>query len=233
MLTRSRGFAGLVAAAGASARMGEPKALLDVAGRTFVSHAVCEMLAAGATRVVITVPEGSAGKRIAQELDDAFGHDSRLLLCANQWMERGYSGSIQSAWHRCPEVNAWVIAPVDAPFFGAPLITRLMSLLDASHDAAVPRFRGEWGHPIALSLRLRDPLLKMHEHGGPRWLMEALGPRLSFLDWHDPRVTWNLNTPGAYQAAFPGKGMPGVGPRTGSKPVSRLRGDDDAVGEKE
>lgn len=52
-------FAAIVVAAGAGARFGadRPKALLELDGRPLVAHAVDRMIAAGASTVVVVVPE--------------------------------------------------------------------------------------------------------------------------------------------------------------------------------
>jgi 2-C-methyl-D-erythritol 4-phosphate cytidylyltransferase len=63
-------FAAVVVAAGAGTRFGadRPKALLDLAGQPLVRHAAAAMIAAGATRLVVVIPEGWSG-RFAEALD--------------------------------------------------------------------------------------------------------------------------------------------------------------------
>lgn len=195
-------FAAIIAAAGSSTRMGQPKALLPFADQTFVVHAASVFCQAGAALVVVTLPEGDAGTRVRQTLLAHFQGESRVVACANDQMERGYSGSLQSGIKHCPAVDTWLMMPVDAPFFTAELVRQLVQTLDESHDAAVPRVAGQWGHPIALSTRLQAKVGNLHDIGGPRHLLESLGTRLGFVEWPDPRVTWNLNTPAAYRDAF-------------------------------
>jgi molybdenum cofactor cytidylyltransferase len=203
MTEQSRSFAAIIAAAGSSSRMGRPKALLPIEDQSFVVHAASEMLTAGAGLVVVTLPEGADGDRVRQALAIHFENESRVLCRANDWMDRGYSGSLQSGLQHCANVDICLMMPVDAPFFTAEMVRRLVTKIDADHVAAVPRVGENWGHPIALSMGLRVEMDAMHEQGGPRGLLESLGTRLAFLEWPDPRVTWNLNTPAAFQKAFP------------------------------
>lgn len=203
MTKQSPSFAAIIAAAGASSRMGRPKALLPIENQSFVVRAASEMLAAGARSVVITTPEDADGERVRQTLTLHFENESRVLCRANDWMDRGYSGSLQSGLRHCGDVDIFLMMPVDAPFFTAELVRQLVTKIDADHVAAVPRVGEKWGHPIALSMRLRAEMDVLHEHGGPRVLLESLGTHLAFVDWPDPRVTWNLNTPAALHKAFP------------------------------
>lgn len=213
MTEKSLRFAAIIAAAGASARMGHPKALLPFGNQTFVVRAVSEMLLAGASTVVVTLSDDNDGMRIRQTLRAHFDAESRLLTCPNEWMERGYSGSLQSGMQHCTTADAWLMMPVDAPFFTAGLVEKLLAPLAAGHDAAVPRVAQNWGHPVAFSQRMAAKIATVHETGGPRALLESLGQRLAFVQWPDRRVTWNLNTPDAYRDAFPEHDLPDGDPR--------------------
>ncbi|QDP98187.1 2-C-methyl-D-erythritol 4-phosphate cytidylyltransferase [Microlunatus elymi] len=55
-------FGAIVVAAGAGTRFGaeRPKALLELAGRPLVRHAAESMLAAGAVRLIVVIPDGGA-----------------------------------------------------------------------------------------------------------------------------------------------------------------------------
>lgn len=223
---RRRPVAGIVAAAGASQRMGQPKALLRVGGKSFLETIVGAMLDAGLDEVCIVLPP-AADAPAAGLARAAFAGEPRVRQVANRWMERGYSGAIQSALDALPPMAAWALTPVDAPFTTPALLRALRDTLfgrdvgagtasarlppsaapgpDPDDEpeawAVVPITGAGPGHPVLLHARCEALLRRAHEEGGPRGVLARAGIRCRELPWPDPRIAWDLNTPEALRAA--------------------------------
>jgi len=195
-------WAGLIAAAGDSARMGSPKALLENQdGLTFVEVLSRAYLEAGLSPVIVTVPPPPVGEAVAERLA---GLAVRVL--PNAAPRRGLSGSVETALRSITPGHAGlVLCPVDVPFASAPLIRAMIDALaepESEWLAAVASYGGLPGHPVAFGRELFEDLLDCDRSGGPRAVLKAHAPRVLPYAWHDPQILHNLNTPEAYRDAY-------------------------------
>lgn len=134
---------GVLLAAGASSRMGRPKALLhDERGVTFVSRLTGTLLAGGCD--VLIVVAGKHVREIAAKLPD------KALLTFNPDWEQGQLSSAKVGLRAALRLEPAriVLHLVDQPLI---LRTDVRRVLDAGSDVAVAGWNGEPGHPIALS----------------------------------------------------------------------------------
>lgn len=192
--------AGLVLAAGRSTRMGEPKPLLEIDGRTFLQATVEALREGGCETVtaVISSPEAalaarSAGAAIAQGRPGGQQIDSL----------RSGLDAIDAADH-APDapphgrVDAVVVLPVDHPRVRPATIGTLISAWRAEPEAMVrPVHRGRPGHPTLFPrgvwAALRDPALP----DGARSVVEA-GPVVD-VPVDDAGVLVDIDTPAEYR----------------------------------
>lgn len=136
--------AGIVLAAGAGSRMGQPKALVTGrTGRPWVVDAVTGLRAAGCQSLHVAV--GAAADQVRMHLDP----DVQVIEVAD-W-QAGMSASLRSvlrALEQTPAESA-LIHLVDLPDVGADVVARIMShgslkvLARASYD-------GRPGHPVVI-----------------------------------------------------------------------------------
>ncbi len=196
-------YTGILLSAGESRRMGRPKALLTLGGRTFFREACEAMRAAGLATRVAVVPPG-----LAEELRaDAAGAD----LLANGEPERGQIHSLKMGL-------AWIIAggspaqPLDGAFVllvdnPGDLTDRLRIVAEAvARDPGLvytASHGGEPGHPLWLPARLWARLLDWDGPGGTRGFLEARGEPVTAVETAFPSALHDIDTPGDYS------GLPG------------------------
>lgn len=194
----------LVAAAGASSRFGQPKALLRWDDQhTFLSRIVGVLDAALAAPIVITHPApADMSHGFVAELSRVMGpgHIERAL---NGWPDLGLSGSVRTALEQFgTEPDALVVWPVDCPFADAGLVQDLVRALGRTAAAAVPVADGQRGHPVVFARAAFELLAASGERGGPRAALAALAGDVVEVPWSDARVTVDVDTREDYRSLF-------------------------------
>ncbi|MEM9453459.1 MAG: nucleotidyltransferase family protein [Myxococcota bacterium] len=185
-------LAAVVLAAGASTRMGRPKALLRWRGRPFVRHAVEQAHAAGASPVVVVegavpLPEVALGgaRRVHNEA----------------WAE-GPLGSLQMGLRAlldtgCTEAGVLVLT-VDRPHVRESTLRELVAAVrDEPRAIWQPRHHDRRGHPIIYPADLVPALVELAPPQTPRTLLARpeVAARRRSLAVEDPAVLDNLDRP--------------------------------------
>ncbi|MDJ0378172.1 NTP transferase domain-containing protein [Cryobacterium sp. PH31-L1] len=148
--------AGLVLAAGAGSRYGQPKALVyDDAGRSWLQHAVDVLTAGGCSPVIVVL--GARGAEAAALLAPAA---SVLLVQATDWAD-GLSASLRAGLLCAldqPGLTSIAVVPVDVPDLNAATIARV---LEASTENSLrqARFAGQPGHPVVIGRAHWEPII--------------------------------------------------------------------------
>ncbi len=189
---------GVILAAGASSRMGSPKALLkDPAGRTFLARVAAALRGGGCGAVVVVV--GRHAAKIAPALPDG------ALLALNPHWELGQLESAKVGLARALELEprSVVIHPVDAPLVRASDVERVLAQARRGRLAAA-RFAGERGHPLALPAPLARRALQDRRAKTLREALENLGEEAREVDGSLGCVQ-GANTPEELAALFRGE----------------------------
>lgn len=181
----------VVLAAGASTRMGQPKALLTAAdGRRFVDVIAATARAGGCGGVIAVVgpPHGEAIRR-------ALG--SGVATAWNPQPERGMLSSVQAGLAALPATaTAMLVWPVDIPFVAAATVR---ALLDAAPGRIiVPMHNKRGGHPVRLPRRLFGELATLEAARGLKGLLDAHAADVERLAVADRAVLVDVDTPDDY-----------------------------------
>ena len=178
----------LVLAAGEARRMGRPKALLPLEGRTFLEILLDRLGRAGVGPLVVVLGDAAAEIRAAVTLGDA-----RVVI--NPDPGRGQLSSIHCGLDslRPEEVDALFIAPVDTPRVRVETLSRMMASL-SGHPLVVPSRRGRRGHPALFSASLFPALRGASPDRGARAVVQATVDRLE-METDDPSVLEDFDTP--------------------------------------
>jgi molybdenum cofactor cytidylyltransferase len=180
----------VILAAGASQRMGAPKALLPWGRGTLLDSAIEEARAAGVQELVVVL--GPATQHLQL--------DTRSVI--NPEPETGRSASIRLGAAALPDnLETVLIQSVDQPV-SAEVIRALFDALLGTHTVAVPTFAGRRGHPVCLSGRLLAELRAVTEQDqGLRAVVRRHTASLVEVPVNSESVIWNLNDPATYASA--------------------------------
>jgi molybdenum cofactor cytidylyltransferase len=191
----------VILCAGASDRMGFPKHLLDVGGRSALRAAVSASLAATDGPVAVVVRPGHEDAAASAGCPS----DPRVLAAVNPRPERGRTGSIQrglraliEAGSSAPDpLTGCLIWPVDMPLVAHATVQRIADQLraDGVRARVIPEHAGRGGHPVAVG-REHWPFLAGMDPDEPlRRLFREPGFPVARLAVDDPAVHYDLNTP--------------------------------------
>jgi molybdenum cofactor cytidylyltransferase len=190
-------IAGVVLAAGRSARMGTPKALLDFRGEPFVVR-ILEALEALELKLRLVVL-GADAPRILPVLAPR-----ECVILENANVEGGPITSLRCALTALRPVRpaAMLAWPVDLPHVRVSTAERLLQDYRRSGaPATLPAFGERRGHPVLWDSSLFPELESSEEatrHGA--WaVLRRHEDRLRVIPVDDPAVIDDLNTPADYE----------------------------------
>lgn len=142
----------IILAAGASRRMGMPKALCRLDGRSFL--AACVMAFRGAAVESLAVLGADADQI-------AFHHPGLYTVRNPNWPDGQLSSARVGLRAALAQgANIVFIHPVDAPRISPTTVSMLLATIRSGVGAAVPAAMGKTGHPLALGFAGIEAILR-------------------------------------------------------------------------
>ena len=149
MMSLSKAPPAIILSSGFSSRLGEPKSLVHVSGKSLLTHAVEKLLIVGCNPVVVVVNK---------ELQfDSLMNSKGATIVVNNNPENGRTGSLKVALNsiladlgRMPP--SVIMSPIDRPGWKASHVTKLIQ----SESSSCLYQDGRKGHPVKL---VKDDLL--------------------------------------------------------------------------
>lgn len=207
---------GVVLAAGASSRMGRPKALLPtgVPGETFLSRVVGTLQAAGLDDLVVVVA-GDPPPELARAFDALPGFVRPVV---NLDPSRGQLSSLLAglAVVDRPGVTGMLVTLVDVPLVTAATVEALLAAYRTSRAPVVrPARAGRHGHPVIFDRTVFDELRGADPAAGAKAVVRARLGQVLEVAVEDSGAFLDVDTPDDYARAF-GRPLPEDGAETGS-----------------
>jgi len=188
-------IAATILAAGASRRMGVPKALLEYRGRTFLQSILDATEVLGLRRYIAL---GHDADKVLARHDL---HGSSVVM--NEEMSAGPIGSIRASIRAIENhpINGLIVWPVDFPHVA---LNSVQSLIDRFQEAdspaiVLPEFQGRGGHPVIFARSVFAELLAAQDSEGAKAVVQADRCRVVRVPVNDRAVVDSLNTPDAYK----------------------------------
>lgn len=189
-------LAAIVLAAGASRRLGSPKALLDFEGLTALEVALRTLREAGVTAGAVVT--GDASDMIQRAVDPA-----PFQWARNPMPDLGRTGSLIVGLGVTAADADVLLWPVDRPLASADTVRALLQARSGEPaDVIVPEFEGRRGHPLILRAGLRDAILGAPPDTSLRDLLRQIGARRRVVPVEDPGIHFDLDTEEAWRAAL-------------------------------
>ena len=191
-------LAAMILSAGASSRMGRPKALLPYRESTFLEHLVqaTRHPRIGVTRIVL-----GAG---ADEIRTAAKLDASMVVLNPDWPQ-GQLSSICAGLRSLEgiETDGMILCPVDHPLVSATLVSNLIEQFYANGKPIVlPVYNNRRGHPMIFSSALYEELLAAPSDKGARAVVWAHGTEVLEVPTDEEGVILNINNPDMFRDAI-------------------------------
>ena len=183
----------IILAAGSSSRMGRPKQVLPLGGKSLVRwSAEAATGSRAATTIVVT---GAAGDAVGMELAGL-----SVQIVHNPDYAQGMSTSLRAGLRAAPaDAEAAIVLLADQPFVDAGVVDGLIGLYEQQRPPIVrPRYDGQPGNPVLWDRSLFDELLAQTGDQGGRSVLHQHAKEIVWLDLPDARVQLDVDTPEAY-----------------------------------
>jgi molybdenum cofactor cytidylyltransferase len=188
-------------AAGASSRMGRPKALLRIGDRSFVRH-ILETLQRGGIHEAVVVINREADA-IREEVESAgFGR-----IVVNPRANEGQLSSLIAGLDAIdqPGVTAALVSLVDVPLVDASTIRLLLARAAMSPSPMLRAVhQGRHGHPVIFRRDLFEALRRADPAEGAKAVVRAVA--VEDVEAGDPGVVDDVDTPEDYARLVGGRG---------------------------
>jgi CTP:molybdopterin cytidylyltransferase MocA len=187
-------IAGIILAAGASSRMGTPKALLDYRGESFVGRLV-RVLGKSCNPVIVVL--GYNADALRQEVP------ADALVVVNPDPSRGQLSSLQAALSALPaKAEGFAFIPVDSPAVAEDTVASLARAFEQRSPSTlfvIPRQSGKRGHPVFAARPIAAELLALPPVSEAREVVHAHVDRTEYVDVEDSGIFADVDDPEAYR----------------------------------
>jgi molybdenum cofactor cytidylyltransferase len=187
-----RPTAGIVLAAGLSARLGRAKQLIDVGGRPMLARVLGAALSSALDAVVLVLGHEADGIRVALVEDLS---DPRLRILQNPKYREGMSSSLRVGLLPLTDDFPSVMFLLgDQPFMDARTINLLLERFWSSDkDICIPVCRGRRGNPAVFSRRFYGEILKLTGDRGARDIIRANREQVLQVEIQDSRCFLDID----------------------------------------
>lgn len=196
-----RSIAGLILAAGESRRMGEPKALLDFGGETFLDRLI-RLMSPSCSPIIVVL--GHEAQRIRSGLKQA----GKAEFVVNENYLRGQLSSLQRGLAGIPSgVEGVLFTLVDRPGVQPSTVEAILDRFEqrsAGEKIVVPRAGGQNGHPVCVARELIPEFLALPLGAQARDVIRSHADATAYVDVEDTGILLDVNDPETYQRLVAG-----------------------------
>ncbi len=189
-------LAGLILSAGASRRMGSPKALLEIAGETFLDRLIGMMSSVCSPVVVVLGHDAETIRRGLQRLVEA-----EFVLNPNY--EQGQLSSLQAGLAALPpDADGFLFTPVDYAGVRTSTVQAIVGRFQRRENNelfVIPRTGQRRGHPVCCARAVIREFLALPAGAQARDVVRRHVERTCYVDVEDPGILEDVDDPEAYQ----------------------------------
>ena len=186
--------AGIILAAGAATRFGQPKQLLRLKGKYLIEWVLDAALNSRLGRVVLVL--GHAHQKVLQALGKKAQH-SKLDIEVNPHYKKGQSHSLRVGLAKVKnDFPAVIFLLGDQPMLNSATINMLLKRFwSVDKDICVPTYRGQRKTPAIFSRRFYSHLMGIKGDIGARQLIDDNPDQVLTVEIDDPLCFFDLDTP--------------------------------------
>ncbi|MBI4566332.1 MAG: nucleotidyltransferase family protein [Planctomycetes bacterium] len=185
----------VILAAGASARMGRPKALCEFEGKATLLLALEACREAGVAPPVTVLGYDADAIRASVDLTGAGA-------VVNPNPDHGQTSSLKVGLRAVPpDAEAFLLYPADHPLITANEISPLVAeyrRLKGSKQIFIPSCNLRRGHPVLVDMALRDEFLRIPDASPARTVYTLHAERIAYVEVPTLSILMDMDTPEDY-----------------------------------
>ncbi len=183
-------ISGIVLAAGMSTRMGEPKPLLRISGKTSIRHVIDALKMSRLEEIIVVLGHEAAAVSQAVRLDD-------VKIVVNPEYQKGMSTSLRAGIGAINvRSEAVLVALVDQPLVKPVTIDRLIDeYRTVKSGIVIPVFQGVRGNPVLVDRRFFPELMEIYGDVGCRAIFHRHPEAIHRVEVNDPGILVDIDTP--------------------------------------
>jgi len=189
----------IVLSAGESSRMGSPKALLPIKGKSFIEEIVSVLQATKVGKIILVL--GYNANEIASKI-----RHLPVRVVVNEDYRKGQLSSLNVAIRsleveeNVATIDGVLVHLVDHPYLSPALVDHMIDrFYESKKLILVPTHRGKRGHPVIFSKRLFPELLSAPLEGGAKTVVHAHRDETLEIETEDEGITVDIDTPAEYR----------------------------------
>ncbi|MFA5403338.1 MAG: NTP transferase domain-containing protein [Ignavibacteria bacterium] len=177
----------LILAAGSGKRIGKPKLMLELEGKSFLNIITEKIKSAGINNIICVVSKSSCkwAKDNVPEIEYAI----------NPNPEDGMISSVFYGMQKINKCDGVMVTPVDHPFVYTGTYKLILNLAEQNPGCIIkPKYNGISGHPIVIPFEMKNIILQNKFSNGLDSLIKKSVLEHRYIDVEDNGVIKNINT---------------------------------------
>ena len=186
--------AGIILAAGASVRFGQPKQLIELRGKYLVEWVLDAALKSRLDLVVLVL--GHEYQSILQALGTKVRRP-RLEVVINHKYHEGQSSSLKAGLESVRKTFSSIMYLLaDQPMINSKTINLLLDQFhDSEREICVPVFEGQRGNPTIFKRSIYEEIMMIDGDIGARDLIAKNADRVLYVKIKDPLCFFDIDSP--------------------------------------
>jgi molybdenum cofactor cytidylyltransferase len=198
----------IVPAAGLSRRMGQPKLVMDLAGKTVIERLLTTLSHPAITETVVVFRQGDSdlSEALSSLPFSGVNPSSRIYTVQPEVDPPDMRTSVEygleavRSRHSPQPDDGWLLIPADHPVLDHDVLAELIEAWQTTdEEILIPRHGGKSGHPTFFRWSTANRLAEMPDDKGLNWLRTAPGIRVRELPVSSDSILLDLDTPEDYQ----------------------------------
>jgi len=179
----------MILAAGESRRMGQPKLLLPLEGRTIIEMVMTNILQSRIDGILVVL--GSNAEKIGERIKDF-----PVKETVNPHFQEGMLSSIQWGFECLPKnTRAALVILGDQPSIPSSVVDQIIEAhQDTAKGIVLPVYEGKRGHPLLIDMKYRDDVKRLSPEIGLRQLVYDHEQDLLEIEVNTPCILRDIDT---------------------------------------
>ena len=187
----------IIPAAGHSRRMGQPKLLMELSGRSVISRVIEAFRGGSISDCLVVVRPGD--KALAREAHQA-GAEVIVPVSDPLDMRQSVEFALRHCLNSGVARDGWILVPADHPTLSHDVVRELVAAWSADPSRiAVPVCEGRRGHPTIFPWSVVNEIFALPPDVGLNHLLRSEPERVQEVCISDCRILDDLDTPEDWQ----------------------------------